>query len=190
LEVEGFSVRITPGKCPLPRFSLTVEARAPRPLKGVIEALAFSFPPSKVTYSREQRAVTLRTMNRLIALYEDGLVTFCATNLDDAKRVLAEIRKLIDRARMEVLSTGPPSAEELERWCRLSVLELYRYLPKTNCGECGEATCLAFAARVLSGERKLSDCKPLCGEYASLLRTFREAYGDRVLKALGAPTAP
>jgi ArsR family metal-binding transcriptional regulator len=35
------------------------------------------------------------------------------------------------------------------------------WLPKTNCRECGELTCLAFAVKLLSFEQKLENCKPL-----------------------------
>ncbi len=37
-------------------------------------------------------------------------------------------------------------------------LEIYALLPKTNCGECGIATCLAFAAAVLKEEKRPSEC--------------------------------
>jgi len=37
-------------------------------------------------------------------------------------------------------------------------LELYKHLPKTNCGECGISTCLAFAAAVIRAEKQLADC--------------------------------
>ncbi len=40
-------------------------------------------------------------------------------------------------------------------------LEIYKLLPKTNCGECGEATCLAFAAKLSTGEADLSACPVL-----------------------------
>jgi CO dehydrogenase/acetyl-CoA synthase gamma subunit (corrinoid Fe-S protein) len=40
-------------------------------------------------------------------------------------------------------------------------LEIYALLPKTNCGECGIATCLAFAAAVLKEEKQPADCPRL-----------------------------
>ena len=40
-------------------------------------------------------------------------------------------------------------------------LEIYALLPKTNCGECGIATCLAFAAAVLKEEKRPSGCPRL-----------------------------
>ncbi len=36
--------------------------------------------------------------------------------------------------------------------------EVYKKLPKTNCGECGEATCIALALKVQTGQRMLSEC--------------------------------
>jgi hypothetical protein len=37
-------------------------------------------------------------------------------------------------------------------------LELYKHLPKTNCGDCGISTCLAFAAAVIKEEKQLAGC--------------------------------
>ena len=40
-------------------------------------------------------------------------------------------------------------------------LEIYALLPKTNCGDCGIATCLGFAAAVLKAEKRPEDCPHL-----------------------------
>ncbi len=40
-------------------------------------------------------------------------------------------------------------------------LQVYKFLPKTNCGQCGIATCLAFAAAVIKQEKRLSECPHL-----------------------------
>ncbi len=39
-----------------------------------------------------------------------------------------------------------------------SPLEIYKHLPKTNCRQCDERTCLAFAAAVIQGRKKLEKC--------------------------------
>lgn len=47
----------------------------------------------------------------------------------------------------------------------LSVVDLYRdLLPKTNCGDCGFATCLAFAGMVVSDQHPLDGCPHLTRE--------------------------
>jgi acetyl-CoA decarbonylase/synthase complex subunit gamma len=45
-----------------------------------------------------------------------------------------------------------------------SPLEAYKYLPQTNCTECGEPTCMAFASKLIDRSAKPSDCPPLIKE--------------------------
>ncbi|MDF1558389.1 MAG: (Fe-S)-binding protein [ANME-2 cluster archaeon] len=45
-----------------------------------------------------------------------------------------------------------------------SAMEIYQLLPKTNCKECGESTCMAFGVALLSGNRKFTECPPLMKE--------------------------
>ena len=45
-----------------------------------------------------------------------------------------------------------------------SPLQAYEYLPKTNCGDCGEVTCMAFASHLIDRSRKLEECPLLLDE--------------------------
>jgi hypothetical protein len=47
-------------------------------------------------------------------------------------------------------------------------LEAYALLPKTNCGDCGVSTCMAFAAAVIKQEKCLADCPRLDKETLAL----------------------
>lgn len=60
-----------------------------------------------------------------------------------------------------------------------SPLEVYDYLPKTNCGDCGEPTCMAFAAKLIEREVKLETCAPILDD------KFKKKYGE--LSGLLAP---
>jgi hypothetical protein len=42
-----------------------------------------------------------------------------------------------------------------------SPLQLYKILPQTNCRQCGLPSCLAFAAEVLKGDKRLDSCPHL-----------------------------
>ena len=44
------------------------------------------------------------------------------------------------------------------------LLEVYKSLPGGNCRACGEATCLAFATKLLREEAELAACSPLFTE--------------------------
>jgi len=45
-----------------------------------------------------------------------------------------------------------------------SPLQVYKYLPQTNCGECGEPTCMAFASHLLDRSNKVEDCPPILND--------------------------
>ncbi len=53
------------------------------------------------------------------------------------------------------------------RSCR--VLKL---LPKTNCRECGEPTCMVFAVSVTEGIKGVEDCPPLSQENKNKLELY------------------
>ena len=43
----------------------------------------------------------------------------------------------------------------------LSPIDVYMLLPKTNCKECGEENCMAFATKLVNREVTLKQCPPL-----------------------------
>jgi acetyl-CoA decarbonylase/synthase complex subunit gamma len=56
---------------------------------------------------------------------------------------------------------APAPAKKRKSIKEISPIDVYRLLPKTNCGECREANCMAFATRLVNGELLLADCPPL-----------------------------
>ena len=54
----------------------------------------------------------------------------------------------------------------------ISALQLFKYLPRTNCGECGYSTCLAFATQVVVEGADLAGCPYLSPEAQALAETI------------------
>lgn len=52
---------------------------------------------------------------------------------------------------------------------KLGPLDIYKNLPKTNCGECGEKTCMAFASQIIERALTLKDCPYLKGQDMEIL---------------------
>ncbi len=52
----------------------------------------------------------------------------------------------------------------------LSPIDVYKLLPKTNCKECGEENCMAFATKVVNREVPIEKCPPL------LTKQYEKAY--------------
>ncbi len=55
----------------------------------------------------------------------------------------------------------------------MNPVEVYRLLPKKNCGECASATCIAFAVGITRGEAKVEECPYLDEEIRQKLGEVR-----------------
>jgi len=75
----------------------------------------------------------------------------------------------------------------------LTGIEIFKLLPRTNCGECGVPTCLAFAMSLATGKAELSACPYISEEAKTKLveasappiRPVTIGVGDRALKVGG-----
>jgi hypothetical protein len=59
----------------------------------------------------------------------------------------------------------------------VTVMEVLKRLPRTNCGDCGQPTCLAFATRVIKEGEDLGRCPhlPPGNEFSDLIRAQQQA---------------
>ncbi|MFC1901408.1 acetyl-CoA decarbonylase/synthase complex subunit gamma [Chloroflexota bacterium] len=72
----------------------------------------------------------------------------------------------------------------------LTGIEIFKLLPKTNCGDCGVPTCLAFAMNLAAGKAELSACPHVSAEATAQLSEASAppilpvtiGTGDRALK--------
>ncbi len=72
----------------------------------------------------------------------------------------------------------------------LKALDIYKLLPKKNCKECGDPTCLTFAMKLAGGKADVDLCPHLSGEAKSVLgastrppiRLVRVGVGERFFK--------
>ncbi|MGO9532256.1 MAG: (Fe-S)-binding protein, partial [Syntrophobacteraceae bacterium] len=75
----------------------------------------------------------------------------------------------------------------------LTGIQIFKLLPKTNCGECGVPTCLAFAMNLASGKAELEKCphvseeakEKLASESAPPIRPLTIGSGEYVVKVGG-----
>ncbi len=75
----------------------------------------------------------------------------------------------------------------------LTGIQIFKLLPKTNCGECGVPTCLAFAMNLAGGKAELEKCpyvseeakEKLASESAPPIRPLTIGTGDYAVKVGG-----
>ena len=138
------------------------------------------------SYVESENILTIKVHGRLMTFYPDGRVVVGSVwDENVVKALMDKILHQVNEAYEEMLREGPPTEEDIKRGMKLSWMDVYELLPKTNCGECGRETCLSFATDVMRGEAKLSECVPLknMGEEAS--KRVVEKLGPRIAKALG-----
>jgi len=124
-------------------------------LKDVLPYLNAILPGA--IYNHDMPALTLLKEHRIISLYPRLITGAKADDAEDARAVLESLRDLINETwarRCEI----KPSYSRRER---LTALAIYKLLPGTNCGRCGEFTCLAFGVKLAGQEVTVERCAPL-----------------------------
>ncbi|MBS0014692.1 MAG: Fe-S cluster protein, partial [Desulfobacterales bacterium] len=86
----------------------------------------------------------------------------------EAEKILQWLKNEINRVWAEK-DTITPSEEGRKK---PQVFEILKMLPKTNCRQCGLATCMVFAAQAADGGRGADDCPELNPENKERLDAY------------------
>lgn len=139
---------------------IIVIGKPSRPLDAVLPYLATL--PSIIAWNPDALTLTFRRPRGFMTLYPDKVYI---TQVKD----MAEGLELLDTLK-EAVNTVWERREELvavtARKRAPRHLDIWELLPRTNCRQCGEATCLAFAVGLLQQKRELGECAPLQGDTA------------------------
>lgn len=123
------------------------------------------------SYNRNGPTFTFMDKYRMISLYPRRITVAKADEIVDAWRVLEMIRVRVN----ETWARRGEIEPSYEMRKKPPVLEVFKRLPGTNCKQCGELTCMAFACQVHSGMAPPSACKPVFeGEYSRLREPLLE----------------
>ncbi len=126
----------------------------------------------------DRPALTFTKGARLVTVYPRKVTIAKADDIADAEETLAWLCEKINQVHERRDEITPV----YEGKVKIKPLDIYGLLPQSNCRECGEQSCLAFALLLLQEKHALSDCVPMMREkkYADKLGRLRE-----VLDALG-----
>lgn len=111
---------------------------------------------SRSRYSDRINALITQKGEIITTIYGNGKVTLTMIKSEgEAREALENLRRTFNEAIAKGISPAP--REKI----RVEPMELYKYLPQTNCGKCGEQGCYTFAIKLMSGEAALEKCTPL-----------------------------
>jgi ArsR family metal-binding transcriptional regulator len=131
------------------------------------------------SYNVRSRTFTFMDGHRMIALYPRRVAMAKTNDIVDTWRVLEMLRVRFSECWKNRANITPST--ELRK--RPPALEIYYRLPKTNCGQCGEKTCMAFALQLWSGQVALPQCQPVFGgSHANLKEALLEICGGLGVK--------
>ena len=109
------------------------------------------------SYIKDPPSVTFKMHGKLITLHARKIAVNALKDEAEADHVLEWIRKEINdawenRERITPKYTGKAKPH---------ILEIYKLLPKANCRECGQPTCMMFASLATEGIKGSRDCPRL-----------------------------
>jgi ArsR family metal-binding transcriptional regulator len=123
-------------------------------------------------YLKDPPSVSFKVHGKLIAVHPDKI---CVNALRDE----TEGDKIIEWMKQEINDAWERRGEIQPRFegaPKPKVLEILKLLPKTNCGECGQPTCMVFATQIAEGGRGPEDCPPLSAEGQAKLTLYLEPF--------------
>ena len=154
----------------------------------IIPSLVTQYPPGKVNYIENKNILTLNVYKRLVTLYPSGKISMNKTvDKEDALEVVKGLMKTINQVYIELKSGNAVDyTEAKDKLSKIGPLALYNCLPKTDCEKCGEATCMAFSIKLLSGDVKLYQCQPLMDKMlVREVSCLEQLLGSQIMQTMG-----
>lgn len=111
----------------------------------------------KVVFNPGGKTLTYKVDGMCFTFHQNGIT---ATKLRDLEHAHQELRGMQARIN-DVWERRGEITPSFERGMQLTALQIYKGLPATNCKQCGEPSCLAFAAKLLAGSTSVLACQPL-----------------------------
>lgn len=132
-----------------------------KPNRTLEEALPYlATLPGVIAWNPRAMALTFRRQPGFLTIQRDQIFI---TQVKDVEEGLSLLNSLID-----AINSVWEKREDLVAVTHFkrapSHLDIWELLPRTNCGQCGEATCLAFAVALIQQNRALDECLILASD--------------------------
>ncbi len=105
-------------------------------------------------YDHEEKILVVKRDGHLITFRPRQIALTKLEDEDETRSVLEELQGIINAAYAGRENIEPTYASRPS----LRPLDVFKFLPGTNCRECGEPTCLAFAVKLAAGEVEGKQC--------------------------------
>jgi len=124
-------------------------------------------------YTKEPPSVTFKVHGRLITLHPRKIAINALESAEQADSILEWLMKQVNEIwerRAEITPSYKSAAAP-------KLLEILKLLPRSNCKQCGQPTCLVFATQVMEGGKGPEDCPALNQEGQAALGKYLGEFG-------------
>jgi ArsR family metal-binding transcriptional regulator len=153
--IRGFELKLVSPACHPGAEQWSAEAHLDVDIGETLPYLNARF--AGASYEHDMKVLVVGTKGRKYAFRPRRISAAPVANREEATEVLREMTDLVNETWQKRAEITPSTVRKVLP----TVLELYRHLPRTNCGDCGSATCMAFAAALRNGQVDLDRCPPL-----------------------------
>lgn len=123
-------------------------------------------------YIPDPPSVTFKAQGKLITVHGRKIAVNALKDEAEAHKIVEWLKREINDA-WDNRDSITPSYESAPR---PQLIEILKLLPKTNCRQCGEPTCMVFAARLAEGAKGIEACEPLDAEQLSQLERYMSRF--------------
>jgi ArsR family metal-binding transcriptional regulator len=146
--------------CLAERGKIIVDGKPARSLVDIIPYLATL--PGLIAYNPDAPTLTFRRRPGFLTFYANRVTITQVRDVDEGVALLAALTEAINATwehRQELTAVTHHRR-------RPGPLDVYALLPQTNCQQCGEATCMAFAFGLIQYNRAVAECPALAQDPA------------------------
>lgn len=119
-------------------------------------------------FIKDPPSVTFKINGRLITIHSKKIAVNALKDEAEADKILNWLKNQINET-WERRHEITPSFESAPQ---PKLIEILKLLPKTNCKECGQPTCMVFASLAVEGIKGVEDCPALAGENREKLSRY------------------
>ena len=123
-------------------------------------------------YLRDPPTVIFRSQGKFITVHGRKIAINALKDETEADKILEWLKREINDA-WENRENIDPSYEGAPK---PKVIEILKLLPRINCRECGEPTCMVFSARMAEGVKVPADCPPVSAENKQRLEEYMRQF--------------
>ncbi len=120
------------------------------------------------TYIKDPASVTFKMSGKLVTIHSKKIAVNALKDEKEAEKIISWLQREINDAwsKRDEITPSYESAKQPE------LIQILKLLPKSNCKECKEPTCLVFAVRVTEGVKDETDCPPMDEENRNKLKKY------------------